>query len=155
MIVSPQTQTEWNATMQFLNYFAGVQPSMDMKMLGWVESDDLKLVVGFNGFVGKVCQIHVAMKPDFRFTPREMLKVAFRYAFVQAEREILLGVVNSNNKKAVKYDLHLGFRELWRLPGMHDDGGDLVVLGMHKAECRYLNMIEPVNANGGIFVGRA
>jgi hypothetical protein len=36
-------------------------------------------------------------------------------------------------------DLHLGFRELYRLPGMHDDGADLVLLGMTKSECRYIN----------------
>jgi L-amino acid N-acyltransferase YncA len=155
VIVSPRDQKEWSATMQFLNYFAEVQPTADMKMIGWVEDDDLKIVVGFNGFMGKTCQMHVAMKPEYKFTPRAMLQASFRYAFVQAERDMVLGIVNSNNTKAMKYDIHLGFKKLWSLPGMHDNGGDIVVLGMKKSECRYLNMVDPVDANGRVLVGTA
>jgi hypothetical protein len=124
--------------MAFLNFYAGVQPSSDIKMMGWVANGKLAMAVGFNGFVGKLCQIHVAMHPEFHYTPREMLKEAFNYAFGTAGREMLLGVVNSNDERTLKYDMHLGFKELWRIPKMHMNDGDIVVLGMQKADCDYL-----------------
>jgi hypothetical protein len=48
--------------------------------------------------------------------------------------EKAIGVLNSLNTKAVEYDKKLGFTEIVRLEGMHDDGGDLVVLNMDKAD---------------------
>lgn len=124
----------------FLHHHTGVHPSADLRMIGWVEGDSLAICVGFNGFMGKVCQMHVAMRPDFRFSPRLMLREVFRYAFDECEREMVLGVVNSKNEEAMRYDLHLGFKPLFALPKMHDDGGDIVLLGMTKEECRWLNM---------------
>jgi hypothetical protein len=38
----------------------------------------------------------------------------------------------------MNYDKKLGFTELVRLEGMHDDGGDLVVLEMNKTDCRWI-----------------
>jgi hypothetical protein len=38
----------------------------------------------------------------------------------------------------MNYDKKLGFTEVVRLEGMHDDGGDLVVLEMNKADCRWI-----------------
>jgi RimJ/RimL family protein N-acetyltransferase len=128
--------------MHFLNHYAFVAPTADMVMLGWVVDDDLKIVVGFNGFMGSVCQMHVAMRPDFRFSPKEMLRECFKYAYNVRNCKMVLGLVNSLNEAAMKYDQHLGFKELWRLPKMHDDSGDIVVLGLPKEECRYLTMFE-------------
>jgi hypothetical protein len=142
MIIAPQTQEQWNILMAFLNKRALVQPTMDMRMMGWVVNNDIKLVVGFNAFMGKVCQMHVAMAEDWFFTPKKMLQASFRYAFIECKCEMVLGIVNSRNTEAMKYDKHLGFHKLWSLPGMHDDGGDIVVLGMKKDECRYLRLIE-------------
>lgn len=140
MIVSPRTPQEWASMTGFLRHHAQVQPSPDMKCLGWVTDDTNKLVivVGLHGFMGGVAQIHLAFEPGWHFSPREMLRAVFDYAFNQTGREMLIGVVNSKNDSAMKMDLHLGFKELYRLPGMHDDGGDIVLLGMKKSECRYI-----------------
>jgi L-amino acid N-acyltransferase YncA len=123
---------------RFLHTHAFVHPSADLKLMGWLSDGRLALVVGFNGFIGKVAQIHVAYAEGWNYTPRKMLREVFRYAFNTAGREMLIGVVNSKNVRAMRMDIHLGFTERFRLPGMHDDGGDLVVLGMDKSECRYL-----------------
>jgi hypothetical protein len=47
-------------------------------------------------------------------------------------------VVNSFNKKAMKIDLWLGFEEILRVYGAHDEGGDIVLLQMTPAKCRWL-----------------
>ena len=137
MIVLPKDQYEWHTLASFLQR-AGVQPSPDLRVIGWVSENRLAIVVGLNGFLGSLAQIHMAYAPDWHFTPRALLGEVFRYAFTQEKREMLIGVVNSKNTKALRMDLHLGFKELYRLPGMHDDGGDLVLLGMTKDNCRYL-----------------
>ena len=139
MIVTASNHEEWQALTGFLRHHAGVQPSTDMQCMGWVSEGRLVIVVGMNGFLGKVAQIHQAFAPDWHFSPREMLREVFKYAFVTAQRELLLGIVNSRNEKAMRMDEHLGFRELFRLPGVHDDGGDMVLMGMTKNECRYLD----------------
>lgn len=138
MIVGAKNNQEWQALARFLNHYAYVQPSADLKMIGWVRDGELSMVVGFNGFMGKVAQIHVSMLPEFHFTPKAMLREVFGYAFNLAERELLLGIVSSENTTAIKYNEHLGFNELWRLPNMHENDGDLIVMGMYKHECRYL-----------------
>lgn len=138
MIVVPRNKQEWEVATQFLALHAHVVPSFETKILGWVEQDHLKIAVGFTGFMGKVCQIHVAMAPHYHFAPRAMLEATFDYAFNQLKREKLIGIVNSLNTKAMRFDTHLGFTEEHRLEGMHDDGGDIVILSMHRDACRYL-----------------
>jgi L-amino acid N-acyltransferase YncA len=142
MIVSPSTPQQWQALAAILHERAGVHPSADLRMLGWVSDNELKMVVGFNAFIGKTCQMHVAMAEGFTFTPKAMLRACFDYAFNQAGCAMVLGVVNSQNEAAMRYDLHLGFKTLYALAGMHDEGGDIVLLGMTREECRFLEGAE-------------
>ena len=138
----------------FLAAHAGVHPSADQRMLGWVEEDRLVIVVGLSGFMGKIAVIHIAFAPGWHFSPRAMLDAVFRYAFGEAKRELLIGLVNSKNDRAMRFDRHLGFTELFRLPEMHDDDGDLVVFGMRPDQCRYLNAEEKEDAHA-VHVGLA
>ena len=140
MIALPNSRQEYDEMVAFLTSRALVQPTPDLRVLGWVTENKLRMVVGLNAFIGSVCQIHVAMENGFKFTPQEMLEYVFHQIFNVLEIKQLLGVVNSFNEHAMKYDLHLGFSEIARLPGMHDEGGDLVLLGMKADQCKYLNM---------------
>jgi hypothetical protein len=117
-----------------------VQPTPDTRYIAWVDPGGgaLKLVVALNAFLGKTCQIHVAMKDGFSYTPKAMLEAVFDYTFNQIGLELLVGIVNSKNAPAMKYDKHLGFEESHRLPGVHDDGGDIVIMTMNREQCRYL-----------------
>lgn len=148
MIVSPTDQQQWGVMARFLQEVAGTVPTMDLKMIGWVQDGDLKIVVGFNGFIGKLCQMHVAMKPGYKYSPREMIYAVFHYVFQQAKMELVLAVVNSKNKAAMDFDLRMGFTEKWRIPKLHDKGGDVVVLEMPKANCRHLKAIYTPGAVG-------
>lgn len=138
MIIAPTSKEQWNLLAQFLNEYAGVAPSADLKTIAWATDNKIHMVVGFNAFLGKVCQMHVAMARGFHFTPKEMLRACFVYVFDTMKCEKVLGIVNSNNVKAIRYDEHLGFVEEHRMPGMHDYGGDIVIFGMTKAQCRYM-----------------
>lgn len=120
----------------------GVQPCADLQAIFWIdEKGDVEWVVGYTAFIGKTCQMHmVNLKGGY--TPKKLLRDAFSYAFEDCGREKVLGVVNSLNTKAMDYDKKLGFNEILRFDGMHDDGGDLVVLEMNKANCRWLKGIK-------------
>jgi hypothetical protein len=142
VIVYPDTPEQWKLLGLFLLNAAHVQPSADMKLMAWAEDNKVRLVVGFNAFMGRVCQMHVAMEPNYHFTPKEMLRVTFDHAFNSFKVKKLIGILNSKNEKAMKYDLHLGFTEEYRMPGMHDDGGDIVILSMTREQCKYLDKEE-------------
>jgi L-amino acid N-acyltransferase YncA len=139
MIVAPADSHEWSVMANFLHDHAHVQFSPDLKMIGWMSAGELQMVVGFNLWLGSTCQGHVACLPHFRFCPRSMIEAAFRYVFDTAKREMVIVVVNSKNHRAMKMDQQLGFREFSRLPEMHEDGGDLVLMGMTREQCRFLD----------------
>ena len=120
----------------------GVQPCADLQAIFWLaENGDIEWVVGYTAFIGKTCQMHmVNLKGGY--TPKGLLFDAFNYAFNECGIEKVFGVVNSLNTKAMDYDKKLGFNEVLRFDGMHDDGGDLVVLEMNKANCRWIRELK-------------
>lgn len=120
----------------------GVQPCGDLQALFWVDADNkIEWVVGYTAFIGKTCQVHfVNLKGGY--TPRKLLFAAFDFPFNHCGLEKVFGVVNSNNTKAVEYDRKVGLKEAMRFKGMHDDGGDLIVLYMDKADCRWIRELK-------------
>lgn len=138
MLVGARTDAERRAAAGILLEKAGVQPCADMQALVWVNDEQrVEWVVGYTGFVGKTCQMHVVNLVTRR-TPRKLLWAAFDYPFNQLGLQTVLGIVNSKNEQAMKFDRHLGFKELLRLDGQHEDGGDLIVFAMDKDECRWI-----------------
>jgi L-amino acid N-acyltransferase YncA len=138
MICSAQTPEARQIASDILLREIGVQPCGDLQALFWVdEQDKIEWVIGYTAFIGKTCQMHmVNLKGGY--TPKQLLKASFDYPFNQLGIEKAFGIVNSNNVKAIEYDQKLGFKEAVRFAGMHDDGGDLVVFEMDKADCRWI-----------------
>ena len=116
----------------------GVQRCDDLQAIFWAdENNNVEWCVGYTAFIGKTCQMHmVNLKGGY--TPKQLLKAAFDYPFNHCNLEMVFGIVNSNNVKAMEYDQKLGFTEAKRFVEMHDDGGDLVVFEMNKADCRWI-----------------
>ena len=139
MIVVADSQDLKELAKEILHREAGVRATQDLQAIFWVNKSTHQIdwVVGYDGFVGKLCQMHVVKCGD-KPTPRKMLWVAFDYPFNQAGMKSVLGVVNSKNESAMRFNKHLGFKELSRLPEIHDDGGDLVLFKMDKSECKWL-----------------
>jgi len=138
MICSAQTPEARQIASDILLKEIGVQPCGDLQALFWVdEQDKIEWVIGYTAFIGKTCQMHmVNLKGGY--TPKQLLKASFDYPFNQLGIEKAFGIVNSNNVKAIEYDKKLGFKEAVRFAGMHEDGGDLVVFEMNKADCRWI-----------------
>jgi RimJ/RimL family protein N-acetyltransferase len=116
----------------------GVEPCGDLKAIFWVNKDnEIEWVVGYTAFIGKTCQMHVVNlcgKP----INRAFIHAAFDYPFNYCGIEKVLGVVNSNNVDAMRFDQKIGFKEVQRFEGLHDDGGDIVLFAMDKTDCRWI-----------------
>jgi hypothetical protein len=138
MLKNAQSNEAKAIAQHYLYEHAGVQPCADFQALFWVdENDQIEWVIGYTAFIGKTCQMHmVNLKGGY--TPKGLLFGAFDYPFNFLSLEKVFGIVNSFNTKAMEYDKKLGFTEAIRFPGMHCDGGDLVVFEMNKAECRWV-----------------
>lgn len=103
-----------------------------------VEDDELWGGVTYTGYTGTSMGIHVA---GFRsdWINKDMLWVAFDYPFVQLKCSKLFGQVPASNRKALEFDLKLGFIEEARVKDVFPDG-DLLVLAMKREDCRWLKL---------------
>jgi hypothetical protein len=138
MIQSAQSYEAKQIASDILLREVGVQPCGDFQALFWVDEENkIEWVIGYTAFIGKTCQMHmVNLKGGY--TPKGLLFGAFDFPFNYLGVEKAIGILNSLNTKAVEYDKKLGFTEVVRLEGMHDDGGDLIVMEMNKTDCRWI-----------------
>lgn len=137
MIIVADTPVMHAAMLAFMrNHGLNPHDSEDLRMIGRVEHGQLIGVVAYNGFCGRVCQMHVA--GDGNFVSREFLRAAFHYPFVQLELTAVMGVVAANNKRAIRFDGHVGFREVYRVQSGWADGVDLMLLELKREDCKYI-----------------
>jgi hypothetical protein len=138
MLQSAQSDEAKAIAHRHLYEHAGVEWSADFQALIWVDkNNEIEWVIGYNAFIGKTCQMHVVNLKD-SYCPKGVLFGAFDYPFNFLGLEKVFGIVNSLNIRAMEYDKKVGFKEVVRFPGMHGDGGDLVVFEMNKADCRWI-----------------
>lgn len=114
-------------------------PTPNLRCLGnWSLAENrLVGVVGYDNWGSTSVEMHVAGEKGF--VSKELLYKAFAYPFVIAGLNVVMGRVNSNNKKALRFNKHLGFKEMCRIPNAVRNG-DLVVMAMQKSECPWLRI---------------
>ena len=116
------TDTPVKVLHEWLHERIGIPYSTDFRALGRVEGGDLIAVVGYEGFTGTACRMHMAGEGR-RWITREFIRRAFNYPFVTLNLAMVFGIVPSGNTVALDIDLRLGFEELVYIPGAHPDGG--------------------------------
>lgn len=94
------------------------------------------VAVGYDCFVGKTCCMHTVISRPGAVS-RSMVREAFAFPFNVCGCNAVLGLVDSTNEAALRFDKHLGFKEAWRIPHGGTEG-DLIVLQMLRADCRWL-----------------
>lgn len=141
MIVTSQTDTEKAALFDFLKSRKVLTtPTTDFQAIGRVNKElALQGVVGYNGFCGLTCAIHVA--GDGNWISRDLLWAAFDYPFQQLKMEYLFGPVAADNLRAIKLNTHLGFEIIQSIPNGWQIGTDLLIFGMARKDCRYLTRL--------------
>lgn len=99
----------------------GLHWSTDFRALARVVDSEIVGVVGYEGFTGTACRMHMA--GEGRWLTRGFIRRAFDLPFNYLNLQMVFGVVPSGNKTALDIDLRLGFTELIYIPGAHPDGG--------------------------------
>lgn len=131
MIVTGEYVCEWVAPKTGGTYYAGSGQG-----IGWEKDGELVAGVIFDNCTGRSVQMHVAGIGK-RWLVREYLKVCFDYPFRQLGVCKIIGIVDSTNADALRFDRHLGFVEeaVIKDAGKH---GDLHILSMTRQQCRFI-----------------
>lgn len=92
----------------------------------------------FDNCNGRSVQMHVASDGTRRWMTREYLAISFDYPFNQLKVKKIVGLVDSANTDAQRFDMALGFQHEATLK---DAGrqGDLLLLTMTREQCRFLD----------------
>lgn len=103
--------------------------------------DSLGNIVGgvvYNNFTRQDIHMHVAGVGNW--LTRRMLGECFRYPFIQLGCRRVTGTVGARNDAALAFDEKLGFKYEGTLRCHLPDDEDLIILGMLREECRWLNV---------------
>jgi len=133
-IIIGEQVCRWVAERTGGQYFAGSGQG-----IGWSKDGALVAGVLFDNHTGRSVQMHVAAIGK-RWMVREYLYACFRYPFEQLKVNKVIGLVDSSNAAALKFDRHLGFEP----EGMIRDAGqagDIIILTMTRAQCRFLKEV--------------
>jgi len=134
MIVTGDKVVEWVAkrTNEFGNFGAsvGIGIEKDGELIGGVV---------YNEFNGVNINVHVASDMSRKWLTREFLWFVFYYAFEQCKVNRVTALIDEGNAHALQFNLKLGFTEDARIHGA-SPSGDLVILGMFKKDCRWLEI---------------
>lgn len=117
---------------------AGLVATPGFKAIEAIEERDGRILgmVAYDGWTPNACSMHVAIEEPI--ASRRLLRPAFRIPFVELKKQVVIGMVLSTNEKALKLDLHLGFRQQCRIQDAWAPGVDLIILCMRREECRWL-----------------
>lgn len=102
--------------------------------IGWEKDGELVAGTLFDMFNGRSICMHVALDKPIT---RTFLKTCFDYVFNQLGVQKAIGLVDSTNDSALRFDSHLGFVEEARIKDA-GKSGDLVLLTMNRAQCRWI-----------------
>jgi RimJ/RimL family protein N-acetyltransferase len=110
----------------------------DAVSLGVVQDGKLIAGVVFNMYTESSICIHVAAEPGKHWLSRDFLFRTFAYPFLQLKCNRVTGLVRADNFKAQKLNENLGFVKEGILRCAEKDGTDVILYGMLKDECRWL-----------------
>lgn len=102
--------------------------------IGMEEDGILTAGVLYDMFNGRSLCMHVAIEKP---VTRKYTRMCFDYPFNQLKVNKVMGLVDSTNIKALRFDRLLGFVEEARIEGAGKDG-DLVILTMTRQQCRWV-----------------
>ena len=128
-------------------------PIRDEYSSGVVAYDDFGKIAAIfvcDSFSMDSCGVHLAI--DNPFVIRHgFLNESLNYIFNTRQRSRAFGLVPSDNEKAIKFNKHIGFKEVARVPDGYATGIDYVVMRMDANNNRWTTPVPKsigVAANG-------
>lgn len=113
----------------------GLVPTPNLQCIGQIQDGLITGVVGFDGYNGASCVMHVAGEGNW--CTKSLLYATFDYPFVRLDCKVVLAFVPSGNKAALRFNRHIGFTDVSEIHGAHPDGS-MFFMTMYKEQCRFL-----------------
>lgn len=107
--------------------------------IGMEEDGELIAGVVYNEYNHVNVNMHVASIGNRRWMTRDYLYVCFDYPFNQLGARRITAFIEDENKDAIRFDEHLGFKYEARMKGAYVNG-DILIYVLRKEDCRFLNM---------------
>lgn len=92
--------------------------------------------VAYDQWTENACMGHVAVEVAAAW--RRILSPAFQYPFVQANKGLILTLVNSTNERSLRLMDRLGFRKAHTIEDAVRVGEHLILFEMRREDCRFL-----------------
>lgn len=114
----------------------GTYSEVDSTAIGLEKDGELIAGVLYDHFNHRSIAMHVAAVGK-DWLNRDYLRACFRYPFIQLGVSKILGLVDSSNADARRFDEHLGFvvEAVVKDAAPH---GDLLIYSMTRERCKYL-----------------
>ena len=105
--------------------------------IGLEKNGVLVAAVLYDNCTGRSVQMHVASDGSSRWMTREFLSVCFDYPFNQLKVKKIIGLVDSTNAEAIRFDENIGFQleHVVTDAGRH---GDIRIYSMTRQQCRWI-----------------
>jgi RimJ/RimL family protein N-acetyltransferase len=102
---------------------------------------DGELIAGvlYEQHTGPNVMMHVASDGSRHWMTPAYMAACFRYPFLQLDVKRVTALVRSDNLASINFCSALGFKTEGALREAATDGADLILYGMLKRECRYLD----------------
>jgi RimJ/RimL family protein N-acetyltransferase len=125
--------------MQFVADRTGEERYDNCAAIGLEEDGQLIAGVVFQNHCGPNVLMHVASDGSRRWMTPAYLCACFRYPFESLKVRRITGLVRVDNVAAQKFDEHLGFVREGLMRQAASDGTDMIVYGLLKKDCKYLD----------------
>jgi hypothetical protein len=83
------------------------------------------------------CNVHMAIDNPLVIKHGFLHEIS-RHLFYTCNRSHIFGLVPANNARALRFDKHIGFTEVARIPDGVGTGTDYIVLRMDKSACPWI-----------------
>lgn len=95
------------------------------------------VMVGFDYWTPNSVQMHIFIESPKALT-KHFIREVFAYAFITANRKLVIGLTPGDNAPALEFNRRIGFKEVHRIADAWVDGVDIVAQVMRRDDCRWL-----------------
>lgn len=121
----------------WVHAMTGAVASQQLRGIVAVRGEEPIAAAVFDGWSFNACQAHIVVD-DPMVLRHGFLEEIFHYVFNTCDKGVLIGVTPGDNDKALKFNKHVGLRELYRVEDGYKVGIDYVVQELRKENCKWL-----------------
>jgi len=132
-IVPMEYQEEWD----WLVERADVVRTEETRGIVAYKGSKLVGAVAMDNWAHNSCRMHIAVDDMFIFK-HGFPEAVYNYIFNTCDKGVIIGITPAHLDKVLRFNRHVGFVEVYRIPDGYEEGIDLVVQENRKENCRYL-----------------